>query len=105
MSLPAAKSAITRLGPKVRDRRPPRSHGCRPAGRQPRGRGHRRRLRTSYSTGSGSATTVDVSGGSTQTAKITGLRSGKTYSIGVASLEGSGNSRSSFSPRISIKTR
>ena len=54
--------------------------------------------------GSGTRTKVEVSGGDTETVKLTGLSAGKTYTIDIASLEGSGNSRSSYSPRISVKT-
>lgn len=57
-----------------------------------------------YGIGSGTRTKVEVSGGATQTAKLTGLKAGKSYSIDIASLEGSGNSRSSYSPRITVKT-
>ena len=54
--------------------------------------------------GSGTRTSVEVSGGDTQTVKLTGLKAGTTYTIDIASLEGSGNSRSSYTPRISVKT-
>lgn len=54
--------------------------------------------------GSGTRTKIEVSGGDTQTVKLTGLKAGTTYTIDIASLEGSGNSRSSYTPRISVKT-
>ncbi|MGI9085178.1 MAG: fibronectin type III domain-containing protein [Aeromicrobium sp.] len=52
----------------------------------------------------GTRTKVEVSGGDTQTVKLTGLRPGKYYTIDIASLEGTGNSRSSYSPRIGVRT-
>lgn len=60
--------------------------------------------RISYSTGGGAAKSINIGGGSTQSGQITGLTRGKTYSIHVASLEGDWDSRSSYSPRISVKT-
>lgn len=60
--------------------------------------------RVGFGIGSGTRTNVEVSGGDTETVKLTGLRPGKTYTIDIASLEGSGNSRSSYTPRISVTT-
>ncbi|MDQ3157499.1 MAG: fibronectin type III domain-containing protein [Actinomycetota bacterium] len=55
-----------------------------------------------YGIGTGPRTRVDV--GDVSSVTIPGLVKGKTYLIDIASIEDSGNSRSSYSPRISVKT-
>jgi hypothetical protein len=57
-----------------------------------------------YGIGSGTRTKVEVSGGSTVTKLITGLKPGTTYTIDIASTELSGTSRSGYTPRITVKT-
>ncbi|MEO6471135.1 MAG: fibronectin type III domain-containing protein, partial [Aeromicrobium sp.] len=53
-----------------------------------------------YGIGSGMRTRVSV--GDVSTVTIHGLTKGKTYSIDIASVEDSGTSRSSYSPRINV---
>ncbi len=60
--------------------------------------------RVGYGIGSGARTYVDVTGGGTQSVKITGLRPGKSYTLDIASTELGGTSRSSYSPRITVAT-
>lgn len=55
-----------------------------------------------YGIGTGPRTRIDV--GNVSTITIPGLTNGKTYSIDIASIEDSGNSRSSYSPRINVTT-
>lgn len=57
-----------------------------------------------YGIGSGTRTKVEVSGGDTETVTITGLRRATSYTIDIASTELGGTSRSSYSPRITVKT-
>lgn len=55
-----------------------------------------------YGIGTGTRTRVEV--GNVSTVVIPGLTKGKTCTINIAAIEDSGNSRSSYTPRISVTT-
>ncbi len=59
------------------------------------------KYRISYGIGTGTRTSVEV--GNVTTAKLKGLKPGRTYSISIAAIKSNGT-RSSYSPRIDVRT-